>query len=199
MIKLFTLVSLILSAGVSFAEECPMIAAAPAYQMKQVYLTIGTDFDLYSTSGQYAGKIIEKVFNPRPGKTFDLVDDKGQRVARARERFFSFFTKIDVFDCHKRFIGSLQKNYIRSKMDIGSSYSILDAKNKVVGQSRKLDLLNSEITFYDTQQRIVAVAHRPVINVARDSWDVQIYADLATFDPRVFLFAPAFKTAKDSK
>ena len=197
--------ALILAPSFAFAFDsgsCPALPSTGGYTLDQVYLTWGTDFKVHSQEGEKVGIIREKKFrlNPYAGKAFKFYDGKGRLVAVARRRILAFLTKIDVYDCHGSFIGGLRKKVISKAQGQGANtFEVIDARKKMISQSRKTDTSASEITFYDDRgSRIVAQARRPQINVTTDSWDVQIYDDKGIFDPRLFIFAPVFKTSSEA-
>ena len=184
-------------------DLCPTLPAAEGYTLNQNYWTskFWTDFRIQTQDGQRAGKITEKKLRMiRWGKVFRLKNAEGELVAYARKRVTPMFTKINIYNCHGRFIGGLRKNALRSMVQgqVANTFSVINERKQTISQSRKTEAANTEITFFDAQNsRVVAQARRPQINVVADTWDVQIYGDQNVFDPRLLLFAPVFKTASE--
>ncbi|OQW50824.1 MAG: hypothetical protein A4S09_10885 [Proteobacteria bacterium SG_bin7] len=176
------------------ANDCPIIRQQQSYNINQKFFTIGSDFDILSGEHKL-GKVIQKVFNW--GKTFELLNENGQLVAKARQQVVSFGVKVDVYDCQNRVIGSLQENILKSLFKIQTVYSIMDGNGQLAGQSKKLDFFGTDITFFNASGQLNASLSRPFINWMTDKW-VLVLNGNSTVDSRILFFTAAYKTSADS-
>lgn len=187
--------SLTILPSLVFAEQCPTIRESRSFNINQKFLTVGTDF-VVLVSDQPIGEVVQRIFNW--GKTFELLNENGELIAKAQQRVFSLGVKVDVYDCQDRFIGSVQENIMESLLKFHTVYSILDAQNQLVGQSKKLDWFGTDITFYDGSNRRIATLSRPLINWFTDKWVLSVDAS-GRLDSRIMFFAAAYKTSADGE
>lgn len=192
---LMATMAFVIMSTTALAQECATIQSHRKYTLSQKIFTFGTDFRIYHEKDQ-VGTIIQKIW--RWGKTFELRNEKKELVAKAKQRVFSFGVKIDIYDCNDNVIGAFQENIFRSMFSVRSIYSILDANQKLVGQSKKLDFFGTDITFYDAEGEIMAELTRPYINWWGDKWSLVLQSD-NKLDPRVMFFAAAYKTSADAE
>lgn len=143
---------------------------------------------------QKLGKVIERVLSW--GKTFEVLNEKGQLVAKARQQVFTYGVKIDVYDCQNKIIGSMQENIWKSFWKITTMYTLLDGNGQTVGQSRKFDGFGTDIIFYDASKRMNARLTRPYFNPLTDRWSFTL-SDDSPLDSRILFFAAAYKTSAD--
>ncbi len=175
------------------AQECPILSLQSDYKIKEKILSIGHDFEI--TSGlQNVGSIRQRVFNW--GKTFEMMNEADQLVARAEARIFSIGSKVDIYDCVGRLIGSVQENVLKSLFKVHTVYSVFNPNGEKIGQSKKLDWVGTDITYYSVSGHPMAQMSRPWINWFVDTWTISFNS--TQVDPRLFFFAAAYKTAVDA-
>ena len=186
-----------LAGGAASAARCPQIAPAITYSMTQSFFAFGTDFYIYTSAGQLAGWVGQR--NLHWSKTFDLYNEKNEFVARAREQAFTWGVKIDVTDCEGRPLGSIQENIISSLFKTWSTYTLYNANERAVGQSKKLEYGDTSIVFFTKSDGRIAEAYRPWANFFRDHWEVRLSSEKPEFDSRIVFFVPAFKSTSDAQ
>lgn len=183
------------TASISWADPCPTLQNHPTYVIDEEFFAVGSDFDI-KAGDKNIGEIVERVI--RVGKTFELHDERGRLVAKARKQIVSWGVKIDISDCNDQPIGRIQENVISSLFKIHTVYSIFDGRGELVGQSKKLDLVGTDIAFYNASEKTVATLTRPYINILTDKWTLSI-STAGQMDPRLLFFTAAYKTAADNE
>lgn len=165
-----------------------------SYNINQQISLIGSHFDIIN-GYQSAGKISQQVLSW--GKTFELRNENDQLVAKAKQQVFSLGVRVDVYDCQGQLIGTLEEDVLESLFKVNTVYSILNEHGLLVGRSRKLDWLGTDIIFFDASERPIATLTRPFFNWLTDKWTISI-ADTKQVDPRLMFFTAAYKTSADS-
>ena len=151
-------------------------------------------FDL--TAGNASlGTITEKFFSLT--KAFTYVDANGICAAKARARFFSWGTHIDVTDCSDHPVGAIKENVLKSLFKGYTQYSMLDARGTEIATSEKAGWIPTDVTIRRPNGRMIATLHRPWLNILSDNWTVKI-VDHAAVDSRMIVIIAAYKTSVDN-
>jgi hypothetical protein len=172
--------------------SCPTVEFPERFQVKEEFFSFRSIFKLEQGSYQF-GKIEQEIFTFRT--TFQYID-KATVLFSAKDKFWSFGTVIEVFDCQERKIGELRERVWESFFKVQTKYEVVDATGNIVGESIKQDWFDVDITIYDLQNRPVANFFRPAFQWFGDKWDADFYSD--SIDPRLLIFIPAFKTYVDN-
>lgn len=191
---IFSLLCCVFIVQIASAAECPSIPTFGKYQMNQRFLTIGSDFDILHND-QEVGKVIQRIFNFE--KTFELLNEDGELVARAQKQLLAIGTKILVYDCQNRFLGSVQEDILGSLAKFRTVYSVLSSDDQLIGQSEKLKILATDMTFYGVDGKSIASLSRPAINFFTDEWVITVLRT-DTVDMRILFFSAAYKTSADA-
>jgi hypothetical protein len=183
--------------GAVHARECPAIQAQTKYYLNERFFTIGTDLDILSGERKI-GQVVQRLINGR--KTFELLDEKEQVVAKAVKDLNPVVTTVNIYDCEDRLIGVFKENFENSirTMKIQTIYSLMDASGQLVAQSEKLDILGTDIVFYNDSKEGIAILSRPLLRRPIDKWVLNLNGD-SQIDSSVFFFAAAYKTSADRK
>jgi uncharacterized protein YxjI len=168
-------------------------ALPPDFEMKEKFLSIGTDLAISSGNGSH-GRVEQRVMNL--GKTFEYFDGNGALKASARQKVLSWGVEIEIFDEHKNKIGTVKEEVLKNLFSIKSYYLILDAQGRTVAESAKLDLLATNIEMKDKSGKIVVTMKRPAFNLVTDKWTVSVKGEI---DKRLVVFVPAYKTSADNE
>jgi uncharacterized protein YxjI len=174
---------------------CPVFKAPSNFTAEGEFFTIGTDMNLVSGK-KPVGSIKQRMLNFN--KTFDLLDERGQKVAQAKDQFFSFGSTSEVFDCNGKLIGTIKEEVFQSLFRPMTLYKILDAKGNEIATSEKLESFSTYFTIKNKQGQEVAEMRRPFINWFSDKWEINIQNSNG-IDPRILVMIPAFKTAADAE
>ncbi len=193
---LFLVMAAIIQCSFAMANECPSIPRHTNYMMKQELFSIGSDFTLMADD-HAVGEVTQQIFNI--GTVFTLKNSDGQVVAFAKQRVFSFGTKIDIYDCNKKLVGKLQENLLQtSAFGIRSVYSILDVNDKLIGQSDKKTFFKTTINFFDVNQRLNASISSVLKILGSNNWSIS-QSDESIIDPNLLFFTAAYKALADRK
>jgi uncharacterized protein YxjI len=157
-------------------------------------ISLTDTFDLKAGSASF-GTITEKFFSLT--KAFTYLDASGRCVAKARARLLSWGTHIDVTDCTDRPIGTIKENVMKSWFKVWTTYSVLDAQNKEVAISEKVEWISTDLVVRRTNGATIAELHRPWLNILSDNWNVKI-RDHAAVDSRLIVLIAAYKTSVDN-
>ncbi len=109
------------------------------FVVSEEFFAYGTDMSI-----SCGGEIQERTMNW--SKTFEYFDSNNKLVASAKEKSFSYYTKINITDEFGNKIGSVEEEIIESMFSLGSIYSIKDASGKTVAKSNKVDFFCTDIT-----------------------------------------------------
>ncbi len=184
-----------LALGLGFFSSALAFELPNQFVVREKFFAIGNDFEIYSSDEKkFAGKIVQKILNWTT--TFELLDEKGVLVAKAKSRFWALGSTIDVTDDKDVKIGTVKEDILKSLWKITTTYSILNTKDQVVGTSEKLDLFSTKIDVKDSKGQVVFQTKRPWINLVTDKWETSYSG--TTLDPRLLVFIPAYKTAADN-
>lgn len=157
-------------------------------------ISLTDTFDLKAGGTSY-GTITQKFLSL--AKAFTYEDASGRCVAKARARLLSWGTYIDVTDCADRPIGAIKENVLKSFFKVHTTYSILDAQNREIATSEKVEWVSTNLTLRRPDGATIAELHRPWLNVLSDNWTVTI-RDHAAVDPRLIVLIAAYKTSVDN-
>lgn len=182
---------LILSISSSAMAACPTITTPKEFEVNERAISWGTDMTLIA-NGESFGKIKERTFNAT--STFELLNERSELVARAKKRLLSWGTQIDIKDCEGKKIGSVKEKIFANL--IGTTYEVYDAAGKQVGKSKKVTLINTDITVTSMDGDLAFKMHRRAMRIW-DSWNITT-GTTNSIDPRLVLMTPAFKTASDN-
>lgn len=176
-------------------ESAPVLPAK--FQIVEYVFSLTNKFDVRA-EGKTLGTITEKFFSMT--RSFTYADPAGRCVAQARERLFSWGVHIDVTDCSGGKIGAIKENILKSLFKVSTTYSILDASDREVASSEKLDWIGTEMTLRKgrngTGPRIAKLS-RPWLQIFSDHWDVEL-DDPKAADSRLVVMIAAYKTAVDN-
>lgn len=176
------------------AGTCGALALPNEFLIDEKLIAIGNKFTIKS-SNTIPGTIEEKIFSI--GKTFTLYNDKHEPVAVAHERVLSWGVNIDVTDCNGQKLGSVHEEIIKSMFHAFTTYSILDANDRVLAQSEKIDFISTDFQIFDKSNTPVARIYRGAFQFLTDKWQVTIRSQ--DLDPRLYVFIAAYKTAADNE
>lgn len=190
--------AILLASSLSAFANCPDLEVPKKFMAREsIFSSRMTDMS-FDAAGKRIAKIEERLLSSTT--TFDLYNDKKQKVATARQQLFSWGTTIDVKDCAGKMIGTLKENIYRSLLgDVSSKYTILDGTGSPIATSEKLEILtpNFKVTANNGKQlmkmRLSALSYGSL-----DEWVVEI-PDATQVDPRVLLMIPAFKTSATNR
>lgn len=158
------------------------------FDMDEQLIAIGMDMDITSGGDNY-GRVEERTLNW--GRTFELFNPSGTKIATAKQEVFSLYTDIKIKDENGSLIGSLEQEIMDSMFSIYSIYSIKDASGKVIGRSEKLDFFTTEIEILDNSGNLLVSLDKAFMSIG-DSWSVKTNGNL---DNRIVVFIPAFVSA----
>jgi len=159
------------------------------FDIEENLISIGTDFTIST-----GGIIEQRTLNLRT--TFEyLQNDKV--IASAEKSLLSWGVEIIIYDSKKEKIGSIEEEIIKSMFSIKTIYTIKDAKGTVLGTSKKLDFIGTDIDIYDQSGNIICTMTRPMINLLSDTWTVNIINN--KIDKRILIFIPCYKTYADNE
>jgi uncharacterized protein YxjI len=159
------------------------------FDIDQDFVSIGSDFTVSS-----GGVIEERMLNATT--TFEYKKD-GSLVAKAKESMFSWGVEVIIYDGTGNKIGSVEEEIIDGLFSMSTIYSIKNADGNVVGKSKKLDFVGTDIDIYDNDQNLVVTMDRPMFNVLADTWHVTVHNK--NIDTRLVMFIPCYKTYADDK
>ncbi len=185
----------VLSAEAHASGGCAALGLTGKLKADQKVITVGTDFMITNASGDKVGLIEERVL--KWTTTFELMDPTTKRrAAWAKERFFAWGTTLDIFDCNDKLIGTVSEKILQSLFKVTTEYTITDANGKSLGLSNKEDFIWTTFEIRDAQYGLAATMKRKLLTFMSDVWNITIAAD-SKIDPRLMVFLPAFKTARD--
>lgn len=164
-----------------------------SFEIDQDIISIGNDFHIGSDAGS-CGVIEQRIFSW--GTTFEYMRNDTS-IAIAKERVLSWGTNIDVYDANNNKIGSIEEEILESMFSVYTKFSIKDGDGNIIGKSKKLDFIGTDITIYDNDGNVVATMERPMINLLSDSWSIKISSDV--IDKRILVFIPCYKTQADDE
>ncbi len=188
--------ALLVLCGILFFQSGEAFNFPAKSVIKEKFFSIGNDFEIYAEGEKdYRGKIVQRILNLTT--TFELLDEKGELVAKARSKFWALGSTIEVTDAEGKKIGTIKENVLKSLFKVTTSYRVLDAQDKEIGISKKLDLLSTDIVVYDLAGKQLFQTKRPWLNLLTDKWTTTLDSK-STIDPRILVFIPAYKTAVDN-
>jgi hypothetical protein len=197
------LLLLALAAPLAHAGGVPALppsAVAPAFSVpaeftiRERIVSLSDAFDLKAGDKDFA-KITQKLISLT--KSFTLTASDGTCVAKARSRFLSWGTYIDVTDCAGVKIGGIKEQVFKSLFKVHTTYSILDAADNEVAVSTKVDWICTSMTLTKPRGGGVATLDRRWLNILSDSWTVKVQ-DASAADPRLIVMIAAYKTSVDN-
>ena len=155
-------------------------------------VSFGTDFSIENSSGTEIGYIDQEIISLT--SNFELKVN-GKIIAKAKQRFISIGSKIDIYDGNGKKIGLVEEQIFRSLFSLYSRYIIYDGNGRQIASSIKHSLMVTDFTIKDNSGNVVAEIHRPMVNLFSDTWEVKCYGN---FDKRLIIFIPAYKTHRDN-
>lgn len=163
-----------------------------SFDMDEELITIGTDMDITANGDNY-GKVEQRTMNW--GKTFELFDTSGNKVASAQQEVFSLYTDIKIKDENGKLIGTVEEEILDSLFSLYSIYTIKDANGQVIAKSEKLDFFTTSIEIFDHSGNKVVGLEKAFLSIG-DSWSVEFSGNI---DKRVIVFIPAFVTSAQAE
>ena len=191
--KLLSHIASVVLAATGLFAQTPSVPSR--FSVNERVLSLVTTLDLVGPSGCF-GKVTKRFFSM--ADQFDWTASSGTPVATGRKRILSWGNVIDVMDARGRKIGTIKEEVLKSFFKVYTTYRILDANDRPVARSEKVDWLGSEITMFDGSGRRVVRLSRPWINPLGDKWEVQV-ANQQTVDPRLIVMTGVFKTDADNQ
>ncbi len=197
---IFAAVLLALPAGAQIPALPPSASAQAAFTVpakftiRERVIALTDTFDLKADRNDF-GKITEKLISLT--KSFTLTSPDGTCVAKARSRLLSWGTHIDVTDCAEHKIGGIKEQVFKSLLKVHTTYSILDAADREVAVSTKVDWICTSMSLTKPGGGAVASLDRRWLNVFSDSWTVKVQ-DASAADPRLLVMIAAYKTSVDN-
>jgi len=176
-------------------QACPSLPQAEEYKIVERVFAIGIDFSI-ETHGDKIARIDQKHFIW--GTAFTLKTAQDELIATAKARVFSWGVKVDVEDCNGNRIGMLDENVIRSMFSLKTIYSLYDSASELQGQSKELNFVGTDITFYNSSKKEIASLNRRVFNPLADKWTLKI-SSISELDPSLMFFTAAYKTLADKE
>lgn len=164
------------------------------FKINEKVLTLTDTFAIVDDTYSY-GTIRQAFF--ALSKSFTFKDAQENIQATARTRLITFGTKIDVKDGSGKLIGSIEEEILKSFLKVTTTYRIEGPNGEILGQSEKIDFLSTDFYITTKDGKSVARIHRPMINLIRDSWTVDL-TDKVSIDPRLVLMIAAYKTSTDN-
>lgn len=194
--KTFLWVALVLpSFTLSAQAACPAVSLPAKFTETEDLISIGTDMTL--KEGKNAlGSIQERVLNLTP--TFDLLNEKNQQVARAKQKMWTWGTTIDIKDCEGNKIGTIREKIWTSWLRLMTEYEIYDGRGELIGMSEKREFFSTSFTITATNGHIAFKMFRSAFNLLSDKWQVTV-VNANVIDSRLVLMIPAFKTSADNR
>ncbi len=181
---------------VGFPASSPNVAPPLPNQftIRERFFSLTDTFDL-KAGNQKLGTLTEKFFSLT--KSFLYDDSSGRCAAKARARFFSWGTRIDVANCQGQKIGSIKENVFKSLLKVYTVYSILDAHDREIAKSRKTEWISTDVVLRRKDGGLIAELRRPWLNVFVDKWTVRVQ-DARAVDSRLIVMIAAYKTSVDN-
>lgn len=165
-----------------------------SHSMTPRFFSWGWTFDIEGKNGQKEGVVDQKLLNWT--KTFEYSDAQGNKLATGKEALFSWGTRIDITDDKGQAIGTIKEDVLKSWWKTYTQYSILDAQDKEVAKSEKVEWLGTDFTLKNNKGEVIATIHRPWFNWLRDNWTIDIQKPNEV-DKRILYMIPAYKTSVD--
>lgn len=190
------LLALLLLAPAVRAGEAPSEPPElPAeFQVKE-HVIARTDTFSLKAGGNTFGRITERLLSL--SKSFTYESGAGRCVARARQSIFSWGSHVDVTDCSGGKIGAVKEQVLKSLFKVHTTYSILDAADREVAVSEKVDWISTSVTLRKPGGSVIATLERPWLNLLSDTWTVKLH-DRAAVDARLIVMIAAYKTSVDN-
>lgn len=178
--------------AVEAPSEPPELPAE--FQVKEHVIALTDTFSL-KAGGNTFGRITEKLLSL--SKSFTYESGAGLCVARARQRILSWGSHVDVTDCSGAKVGAVREQVLKSLFKVHTTYSILDAADREVAVSEKVDWISTSVTLRKPDGAVVATLERPWLNILSDTWTVKL-RDRTAVDPRLIVMIAAYKTSVDN-
>ena len=161
------------------------------FTLNEKMISIGTCFDVSGVNGVINEKVVSMT------ASFKLfIDDK--LVCSSRQRYFSYGSKIDIFDAKGLLVGSVEEQVFESLFSsFYTKYNIYDAKGKLIAESVKHKLMATEFTIKNVNGVDICRITRPMINVLGDEWNVTF--SKTNYNKLLFVFIPCYKTYRDNR
>jgi len=175
-------------------KGCQVPKLPSDFTISERIISLITTFDIKSGKKNF-GKITEKLISLT--RSFTYHDASGNKVAEAHAKLLSWGNQVIVTDCQGNKIGKIKEEIIKSIFKVHTIYRILNAQDREIAKSEKVDWIGTSFTLRDAKGRKVAELKRPFINLLSDSWDVKIY-NPQTVDSRMIVMIAAYKTSADN-
>lgn len=173
------------------ALACPVVDYPDSLSLEEKYFSIGTDFSL-SSGGKDLGKVVERVVSF--STTFEFLNPQGQVVVKGKKAIISIGSKMDLYDCEGKALGSIEEEVLESFFSIYTKYSIKDPSGREIARSNQTKIFGSTFEL-SSPKGTHAVISRPMLRI-KDNWKIDLKnKDL---DPRYVIMVGAFKTASDN-
>lgn len=177
------------------ASSAPELPAN--FSLFEKFFTVMDALEIKSGDTTY-GRVTERFW--AWSKSFYYDDAQGRRVAEARARILALGSTVDVTDGAGNKIGTIKEEILKSLLKVWTTYKLLDANDRQVASSEKVELFSTEITLKAPDGRSIALLRRGFKeNLLRftDRWDVSVY-EPGRIDSRLLVMITAFKTSVDN-
>jgi uncharacterized protein YxjI len=181
--KIFITIIITLMVSISSAQ------LPNSFNIEEYAISMGTDFKIPNVA--YIDQEIISLTS-----SFNLTID-GKIYARSKERLVSFGSIIDITDSNGKKIGSIEEHLFYSIFGMYSLYNIYDSRGSLIGTSTKHELMSTSFTIRDKNGQLICTITRPAVNFVSDVWTVN-FTD-TSFDKRLIVFIPCYKTHKDNQ
>ena len=178
--------------AVATPKGVPVLPAE--FEVREHVIALTDTFSL-KAGGQTYGRVTQKLISLT--KSFTFTDAAGTCIAQARQRILSWGSHVDVTDCSGAKVGAIKEQVFKSLFKIHTTYSILDASDREIAISEKVDWISTSVTLTKPNGGLIATLKRPWLNILADSWTVKV-SDKTAVDPRLIVMIAAYKTSVDN-
>ncbi|MFC1523121.1 hypothetical protein ACFL6Y_12000, partial [Elusimicrobiota bacterium] len=147
------------------AEKAEAPPFPSEFTITERVISVTDTFEIEANKKKY-GAITEALISLT--KSFEYKDQNKKCVAKASAKLVSWGSHVVVTDCDKNKIGSIKENVVKSLFSVYTNYSILDAKDKEIAISEKVDWITTELTLTDKEGQVIVELKRPWINIVSD-------------------------------
>ena len=164
------------------------------FTIREEFFSLTTSLDIKADDKSF-GTVSQKILSLT--RAFRYTDATGVCIAEARSRILSWGSHVDVTDCSGAKIGGIKEQVIKSLFKVHTTYSILDAADREVAVSTKVEWISTFLELTKPTGEQIATLQRPWLSIPTDRWTVKI-TDKAAVDPRLIVMIAAYKTSVDN-
>ena len=187
--KLILAAALFTLAPLAHAAEFPS-----EFTIREEFFSLTTSLDV-KAGGKDFGTVSQKLLSLT--RSFRYTDAAGACLAEARSRILTWGSHVDVTDCSGTKIGGIKEQVFKSLFKVHTTYSILDAADRVVAVSTKVEWISTFLEMTKPTGEQVATMQRPWLSIPTDRWTIKI-VDKTAVDPRLIVMIAAYKTSVDN-